>query len=58
MKLHTSATPRTRASGIRSKMTQHELLEYQDVLAAVLDRISEHQRSVAIMMQNDAQKDG
>ncbi|KAG1763816.1 hypothetical protein EV702DRAFT_1051632 [Suillus placidus] len=56
MKLHTSETPRTRAPGIRSKMTQ--LLEYQDVLAAVLNRISELQRSVAIMMQNDEQKDG
>ncbi|KAG1772865.1 hypothetical protein EV702DRAFT_1048474 [Suillus placidus] len=37
-------------------MTQ--LLEYQDVLAAVLNRISKLQRSVAIMMQNDEQKDG
>lgn len=57
MKLHTFQTPRTWASGIqlRPKMTQ--LLEYQQLLAGVLDRISEHQRSVAIMMQNDEQKD-
>ncbi|KAG1896107.1 uncharacterized protein F5891DRAFT_1193342 [Suillus fuscotomentosus] len=32
-----------------------QLLKHQDVLAALLDRISENQRSAASLMQNDEQ---
>jgi hypothetical protein len=38
---------------VRNKMAQ--LLKHQDVLAALLDRISENQRSAASLMQNDEQ---
>ncbi|KAG1769181.1 hypothetical protein EDD22DRAFT_843691 [Suillus occidentalis] len=57
-KLHTFQTPRTWASGIQIHPKMTQLLEYQHILASVLDRISEHQRSVTIMMQSDEQKDG